>query len=211
MNPLSPFQFSSRIPLLILPVLVATFSIAQNLVPNHSFENFTGSCSFSAGSASQCNSWNNVNASPDYFHSAFCGTGLNFSTPTNYAGTQIPPDGNGYIALVAWHANIYNEVLGAPLTNALVPGEWYDVSMKVSLTDISNNASNNLGVLFSTNSTTPTGINFAHVYSSAVITDYQNWTVISGSFQAAYTYIFIGNFFDNANTSTLPVATGGVV
>jgi len=184
---------------------------SQNLVPNHSFENFTGSCAFTAGSASQCNSWSNVNASPDYFHTAFCGTGLNFDTPSNYAGTQSPADGVGYIALVAWHSSAYNEVLGAPLTSALTPGAWYDVSMKVSLTDISTMGSDNLGVLFGTSPTTPIGINFAHVSSNTVITDFQNWTVISGSFQAsaAYTYIFIGNFFDNANTNTLAVASGG--
>jgi len=203
--------FYKRLCLSCTFLAISVLCFSQNLVPNNSFETFAGSCVFTAGSANQCISWDNVNETPDYFNTAFCGTGLDFGISTNYAGSQVPADGDGYIALVAWHGNSYNEISGASLINALIVGTWYDVSMKVSLTEISSVGCDNLGVLFSTNPTTNAGINFAHIYSNAVITDDQNWTIISGSFQATapYTHIFIGNFFDNANTNTLSVPTGG--
>ena len=50
--------------------------------------------------------------------------------------------------------------------------------------------------------------NTAHFYTNTIITDTAKWTRISGSFIAdsAYSYIMIGNFFDDAHTDTLNLA-----
>jgi hypothetical protein len=48
-------------------------------------------------------------------------------------------------------------------------------------------------------------IDFAQIYSTSIITDTANWTIISGSFisDSVYQYIIIGNFFSDTNTDTL--------
>ena len=97
----------------------------------------------------------------------------------------------------------------------------YQVSLKVNT---SNNLNlncrtNNIGVLFSTiayknplddnlNTSNPAPINnFAHVYSTMIVSDTVNWITVSGSFIAdsAYSYIIIGNFFDNQHTSQIKI------
>jgi hypothetical protein len=48
-------------------------------------------------------------------------------------------------------------------------------------------------------------INFSHVNETSVISEYENWIRISGSFIAdsAYTYVVLGNFYDDIYTDTL--------
>jgi len=83
-------------------------------------------------------------------------------------------------------------------------------SLKVSLAGFPC-AINKIGVLFTNvfyGDTTvipaPVMNNFAHVYTSVIITNTTSWTAISGSFvsNSAYQYILVGNFFDDANTDT---------
>ena len=95
------------------------------------------------------------------------------------------------------------------LTTPLVPGQSYDCSMRVNLADISQYGGNRMGFLFTTTASSTVG-NFAHVFTNNVLTDKTNWVLVSGSFvaAAAYTYVMVGNFYDDANT-TLTSVTGG--
>jgi hypothetical protein len=97
----------------------------------------------------------------------------------------------------------YRENIYTSLTTPLVRGNTYSVSMYVSHTDNSQSSTNNLGLKFAMGPSFPIN-NIAHVYTSIVITDTMNWTLISGSFVAdsAYNYIAVGNFFTDANTTT---------
>src|SRR5690606_31802884 len=49
--------------------------------------------------------------------------------------------------------------------------------------------------------------NSAHLFASTPVSQQNGWTVITGTFTAdsAYTYIGVGNFFDEANTNEVLV------
>ena len=53
--------------------------------------------------------------------------------------------------------------------------------------------------------------NQAAIYTEQVISDTQNWVLVSGWFiaDAAYEYIVIGNFFDDAHTTVETITTLG--
>jgi len=185
---------------------------AQNLVPNPSFEDTIGS--------NPCNinyivGWYTYSATVDYFN-ARCAFN---SVPDNPPGYQYAATGNAYCGFysIAFTEN-YREYIGRQLANPLIIGQKYYVSFKVVLVESAVCATANLGILFSTIphidslpldfNFGPT-YNFAHVYTSNIITDTANWVTISGSFTAdsAYQYIQIGNFFDDSNTDTLMIVS----
>ncbi|MEM0999555.1 MAG: T9SS type A sorting domain-containing protein [Bacteroidota bacterium] len=180
---------------------------AQNLVPNPSLET-TSPCPSGGGQINNAASWTSYLNSPDYYHS--CGSG-NFTTPgPNLGGTQIPADGNAYVAMVCRHSSsYYREHMGAQLISPLVPGQSYNCVMKVSLTDISQYAANRMGFLFTTTPTSAVN-NFAHVYTNSIVTDKNGWVTVSGSFTPTvpYSYVIIGNFYNDAGTSINTVAGG---
>ena len=194
--------------LLCLAIFVIADLSAQNLIPNPSVES-TSPCPTSAGQINYAASWASYAASPDYYHS--CGSG-NYTTPgPNLGGSQVPADGNAYFAAVSkYSTSSYREYAGCMLPAPLVVGQSYDFSMQVSLTDISQYGSDRFGMVLTTGPSVTTG-NFAHVYATSVISDRNNWTTISGTFTATqpYTYLFIGNFYDDANTTLTFFAGGG--
>lgn len=187
---------------------------SQNLVSNPSFEQFD-TCPNMQDQIIYATGWTKFNQySPDYFNS--CSTNPWFSVPYNWGGYQLAADGNAYAGIYTYETpqppidTLLREYIGAQLLVPLVMGTKYYFSFKTNLAidtnHIFNQATNNLGMLFSTvpyspSNPTPTK-NFAHVYSAFVITDTMNWTTISGSFitDSAYQYISIGNFFDDVNT-----------
>ncbi|MBI3501838.1 MAG: T9SS type A sorting domain-containing protein [Bacteroidetes bacterium] len=208
-------QFS----LFVFFVLFRFSMIAQNLVPNPSFEIFD-TCPNAQGQIIHAIGWKNFNQySPDYYN--MCSTANNYlvSVPHNWTGYQQAASGNAYAGIYTYETpqppadiNI-RECIGAQLLSPLVIGTKYFFSFKANLAldtnHILNQATNNIGMLFSTifySQSNPVPINnFAHVYSTAVITDTMNWTTIAGSFIAdsAYKYVVIGNFFDNAHTTII--------
>lgn len=146
-------------------------------------------------------------------------------------GFQYPYDGGAYVGIYTIASNYagdatYRECISSKLTTTLTVGTTYFFSMQVArgvmlnpfLSDSvggadcsneTNAATNKIGVLFTTNKYDITNnvpiSNFAHIYSSGIISDTTNWTRISGTFisDSAYQYINIGNFFDDAHTDTL--------
>jgi hypothetical protein len=198
----------------------------NNLVPNPSFEEYD-TCPNDQGQAYLAKYWNSFGNSPEYFNS--CVTLVEFSTPHNILGWQIPFNGNAYIGcgLFATHDTLVistiREFVGVELIAPLTIGESYSVYFYVSVADSPNAGNvvhNKIGALFSTQSfavdsfcPTPceTSLllpkNYAHVYSDSIIHDMENWIKISGSFIAdsAYRYLIIGNFFTNDNISFIPI------
>lgn len=207
---------------IIATFLLVTKGFGQNLVQNPSFED-TISCPNSTNQINRASGWTSFGASPDYYNS--CSPQGNMSVPLNIYGYQFASTGNAFAGIVTWgkgdSETTYKDIrefIGRQLSTPLVIGQEYYVSFKVNLT--LNNfetgyATNKLGARFSTVSYNPNDFNqapvnnIAHVYSNQIISDSVNWTKISGFFIAdsAYTYVCIGNFFDNANVDSIAFDT----
>lgn len=202
---------------LLFFLIVSSFSLGQNLVPNPSFED-TISCPNGGSQISNALGWSSFRASPDYFNS--CSSPNFFSVPDNFFNYQAAASGNAYTGIITYTRDTNQverrEIIGRNLMQPLIIGQRYFVSLKANLVLNSalwtNLASNKLGVLFTTSafsnvdsdSEIPIN-NFAHIYSDEIISDTANWTTISGSFVADSTYGFIsiGNFFYSLNTDTI--------
>jgi hypothetical protein len=150
--------------------------------------------------------WYTYRFSSDYFNSC---NKTSLGVPKNQLGIQNAATGIAYTGLIALSPNTgnYSELIGCQLKEKLIVGKKYFVCFKASLSETSNFGCNNLGVLFltepSTNSSAFSLTNRATIYSSSIITDCTNWTVISGSFIAdsAYEYITLGNLFEENLTN----------
>lgn len=196
---------------LISAFLLFTFTniCSQNLIINSSFEDII-SCPSPPAQIQHSVNWYAYRHTPDYFNSCLSDPN-GFSVPTNAFGYQLAATGNAYGGFFSYGTNagdtIYREYIGGQLSTMLNIGQKYFISFKINLTDNREGAANNLGILFSTipySYSNPSPIkNFAHVYTTEIVTDTANWTTISGSIIAdsAYQYIIIGNFFDNQLTS----------
>ncbi len=181
-----------------------------NLVPNPSFED-TINCPFTSGDLAKSTGWNAACGSPDYCN--ICNQ-YSWGTPKNIFGFQKPASGNAYAGFIAYSNFAPNtrEFPTSNLTSPLNIGTKYFISFKVALSlenvaNPTNCASNKIGARFSKGTYTCNSLitNSPPVYTNSVITDSLNWTRISGSFVAdsAYSYVLIGNFFDDANTNTV--------
>ncbi len=195
-----------KTPLLTLFTILNLMIAAQNWVPNYSFENYN-QCPTTYNQVGYCQNWlpSPVNNVPQY-HTEYlhaCNTG-SFSVPTSTWGSQAAVTGQGYMALCTMAPAVtlnYRENIYVPLVAPMSIGQTYHVSFRVSHTDNSQYATNNIGAKFSTVPNISVN-NFAHVNSTSQVTDKLNWVTISGSFVAdsAYTYLGIGNFYTDANT-----------
>ncbi len=186
--------------------------LAQNLIPNPSFEQYT-SCPSTPDQLSYCFPWHSFKETPDYCNT--CSITPIITPPNAYNGFQYPHSGNAFVGFFTFVNNGPNnrELIGTPLLTSLITGQKYFISFFVNLGGATNPgstiASNKTGVKFSTVSYSylhPAPINnTAHFYSNNIITDTVKWTLIKGSFIAdsAYSYIIIGNFFDDSLTDTI--------
>jgi hypothetical protein len=173
----------------------------QNIVPNHSFEQYT-LCPNGYSQVNRCVNWLQLTGgTSDYFHT--CGSGT-VAIPSNIFGYQHPAHANAYVGGYTYVSNIsdYKEYVAAPIPPMII-GVTYEVSMSVSLSDSSGWATNDLGIHFydtllfstSTGSVLPIvpKVSFA---SYGTITDTNNWVRLTGYFTAdsAYDNIVIGGF-----------------
>lgn len=199
--------------------------MAQNLVPNHSFEEFENGCPEQNNEMPV--SWTRWKESPNSFST--CVNPQNFSdslgwVPWNGFGYQWPADGESYLGFYA-HGQVgmewsqsYREFVGCDLLEPLEIGETYYVSFKTSM-GFGNYyypvwACNRLGAYFSTEGyhylENPLEIpNYAHVYDENIIADTVNWVTIEGSFVAdqSYTHVGLGVFFDYSLLDTISLAS----
>lgn len=191
------------------------FMFGQNLVPNHSFEEYS-QCPDTFSQFLYSNGWLSFRNSPDYYNS--CSPSSNFSVPNNWGGIQPASNGNSYCGIYTYHLNAPNlrEYVGIQLVSPLSVGKKYSISFDISLLDSLNYATNNMGALFSTvfftdgdgtNPATTSLLNFSHIKENEMITDTISWFTISGDFIAdsAYQFIAIGNFYDDASTQIVKV------
>ncbi len=191
--------------------------VAQNLVPNPSFESKTG-CPSLPGQINLCNSWSKPNtASPDYLHT--CATGSTVKIPTNMWGSQAARTGSAYAQLLVFPPSLnFREYIQAQLLSALVAGKTYTVTFYVSRCDKTRYAIKNMGAHLSTSALGPfsnnTNINVVpQVEHGSIITDKTNWTKVEGDIVAVggEKFITIGNFRNTAGTTNSFVQTTGHV
>lgn len=195
---------------------------AQNWVPNHGFEE-TDSCTFGLGLGALHN-WYSACGTPDYLQS--CQPyGTANGLPLNIFTYQQPWQGNSCAGICTFDDDTgleYREWLMVPLLSPMVPGQSYFCRFWANAAFGGNSinqttwlASDHLGMLFTTydrqwtwGDDLPTAMNQAHILNSQILSDTANWTLVSGSFVAdsAYTYVMIGNFYDNALVDTLHFA-----
>jgi gliding motility-associated-like protein len=185
--------------------------MAQNLVPNYSFEEVS-TCPQSYGGAGTTLAapWvAPTTGTPDIFNS--CSTFGLVDVPDNNFGNQTALTGEGYAGgIMKLPSYEYREYIQAPLLEPLVANEWYAVSFFVSPGEFGC-AVDEIGAFFSVNA--PSANSFVAlpytpqiVYTGGFIDDYENWTLIEGCFQAigGESYITIGNFNNDANTPLDP-------
>ena len=199
-------------------MLFITLNVSgQNLVPNPNFEQYT-ICPTNWFQISNCIFWDSNRETPDYLHT--CSSSNNISPPNCFYGFQYPHSGNAYAGFYTLAKSPQNnkEFIGSQLLSTLTIGQKYYITFYVNRGGQNQAviASNKIGVKFSTipySDTNPAPINnTAHFYTDSIITDTAKWTKISGSFIAdsAYSYIIIGNFFDDSNTDTITYSIGSI-
>lgn len=192
----------------ILTIIFLLFGfgvLAQNLVPNFSFEEYN-TCPDNISQVNYLKYWKTYRPTPDYFNS--CSFSSYVSVPYNMAVYQCPANGNSYCGFWAFHSGINNlrEYIGCKLIDSLELNKKYFISIKFNLSNNSNCGINKIGVLLTTK---PYDINYisftnkAHLFSQNVIVDSLNWNIITGSFisDSIYKYIIVGNLFCDSLTT----------
>ena len=163
------------------------------------------------------NDWQRVSnhfATPDYFNSCAQPYTINNATesasvPDNTAGNQGARSGSAYGGIIGRQPfTNYTEYLQVPLRSALSAGATYEARMYVSLGEESKYACAGLSMLFTNGALDGGGSSdiitgyTPQVTSNSVISDMQNWILISGQFvaQGGENYLTIGVF--NSTIST---------
>jgi hypothetical protein len=195
---------------------------AQNLVPNGDFEIYS-TLPNSSGDWAYCTGWNNVNlnsgswpyATPDYFHTSGSGGG---SLPNSAFGTVSPQSGNAIIGLYSKHSSQSNsrDYMSRPLSSPLVIGTTYTISFWMTNGSGSyyyGSSCSHMGIQLTMTPLTQVqhentgGTPQAEVPGNPWL---PNWMFYSFTYVAtnAYPYVTIGNFNNDATTTTTVHASG---
>jgi hypothetical protein len=207
----------------ILYLLIPIHVLAQNLVPNPSFECGAEHCDFTEFGpdlAEHICSWNcPTGGTSDVFSTLLtdkkCWASMPYNTaqrdPTRpHIGTQRPRTGSRFAGIHPFSLRrCYREYLQVKLTTPLIPGEEYCAEMYVSSASRVELASNNLGMSFYDEEVVSNDLFYycildktPQVVNTSIITDTINWIRVSGTFVAtsAAQYLSIGNFASEDQT-----------
>jgi hypothetical protein len=190
-------------------------SRAVNLVPNPSFETYSG-CPTSFSQLYQAAPWDApTTGTSDYLNTCVSGwPGFPVpAIPQNPVGIQTPRTGDGMGGFIVRNVNDYHEYLQAPLASPLVNGQSYLVKFYVNLGDTSFVAIDRIGAYLSVGAIGPLAMNTTLLLTPQVespafgyLNDTVNWMLISGLYTASggEDHIVIGSFRDDATTNTQP-------
>lgn len=201
---------------------ISITSRGQNLVPNGSFELYSGcptyytqiDCVLFWTNTAQ---WPGPGGSPDYFNQ--CAPAQYVGVPANIFGYQNAYNGNAYAGIILWDMNtLFREYIQVPLTSTLSQNLCCHFEMYVCLANKYKYAADAIGVYFSDIPITGTPnflpLPFTPQINSAAgfMSDTLNWMLISGNYTASGTenYLIIGNFKNDANTNSLLVNNSGI-
>lgn len=180
-----------------------------NLVPNPSFENIINCDSLNLS----ITDWDLGDPSFDIHNSCLIS---NFGVPNGNFGYQTAFDGEGYAGLSVMSSYYFErETIGTELLQPLIIGNSYHISFRINKANSFFNGIDKIGALLSTipfwgessaaSSQAPPVNNFAHIYSNSIISDTVSWIQVQGDLIAdsSYSYIYIGNFFDDTSVNLL--------
>lgn len=209
--------------LFLLALLAGSVNVlAQNLVPNGSFEEGSECPMFLDDLHFRCNHWYksiqepgvpmNENPSPDWYHA--CSELDELSTPNFVIGYQEPSDGGGIAAIYCFDSlnPDYREIMGVELSEPMEVGQIYSVKFKLvteGLAITTGIGMNKIGFKLTTfpvfSSFSHAVDNDAHGYTEDLVLDTLNWTEFAFEIEAdsSYSYIHFGSFFENSEIDTL--------
>lgn len=126
---------------IIVLMLLYQYAVGQNMVSNCSFEQRTG-CPNYPGQLSLCKGWRQYHAgSADYFA---CGN-KDAGMPANFVGHQAAADGSAYAGIINYLPGTdYKEYIATAI-KPLTKGNFYEISMSVSVADSCQYFGNDLG------------------------------------------------------------------
>jgi OOP family OmpA-OmpF porin len=195
--------------------LSALVLLAQNLVPNPSFEKFKYCpVTYNQTSLTLVDNWRQASdGTPDYFNSCSDKAGV----PENMFGEQNAKSGEAYLGLVTFSASKrnYREYIKAPLNRKLNAGEMVCVELYVSPADHSRYVTDGIGVSLSKK---PLKYTLDKILETTPIMEspelhfidgYEQWTLLSNEFIAkgGEAYITIGNFKPDSKLNVLKRTT----
>lgn len=194
----------------------------NNLVPNPGFELYSN-CPSNLSQINNATHWFQPfigGVSTDYFHQ--CSTNTLSGIPSNYFGYQYAHNGIGYAGIQTWSGTFnIREYLEIELTDSLIQGSTYCVSMYISLPESFKMGTDGIGAYFSSNSIYYSApffgvLNYQPQIQNPianVITDTSKWAIISDSFIAVggEKYVTIGNFRDDNQTTTSVSNNNGLI
>jgi hypothetical protein len=199
---------------LVIALVLNQQLIAQNLVPNNSFE-IHSSCPFGQNELYKAVPWFNPSIStPDYYHA--CSVG-GMGVPNGCCGFQYALTGDAYAGFIAWSkGGLTREYLEVELTDSLISSKEYYISFYVSFAEQLSYAISNIG-LYLSNAAIYSSINTNFPFIPQIenpatnyLADTIVWMKISGTYIAngGEKFITIGNFRDDTHTDTLKIYPG---
>ncbi len=180
-------------------------ALGQNLVPNPGFE-ILNNCPTGLDQIDEADDWFSPGTGiADLFNT--CAAGNAADVPSNLQGSQTPNGGNGYAGIFVFGDEDLREYLSVELNSPLEVGTTYCIEYWVSAGDFFGSGIQDLGFFFSENIITsdndgPLNAVPQFANTNGPIEEATDWVSVSSQFvaDAAYQYLTIGNFFDNANT-----------
>ncbi|MBM78002.1 MAG: hypothetical protein CL846_05930 [Crocinitomicaceae bacterium] len=202
--------------ILISPMLISLLVFGQedkNLVPNPSFEVLDGKLK-KLKQINVAKHWSSPTAlKADLFSKK---KDAPVHAPENMYGKEFPKDGNNYagILLYSYNNKSPRTYIQTQLLNPLTAGLDYCVKFRVSLSDLSKYAVNNIGLHFGVDPLSLDGkgdiiFNKSDEFSSVIrdggnktFNARYNWETVCGIYKAdgKESFITIGNFFNNKDT-----------
>jgi len=218
---MKPVAFNTVI-LLTTLFCITTFTpvIAQNLVPNGSFEQFSrcpGNYSLEAAEFRAVDWSSATGGTPDQFHA--CSRG-GAGVPYNWAGVSDAYDGDGYAGIFLWLSNPknnYREYLQSKLVEPLVKDSTYQVGFRYKLSSYSRYSVDRIGLLLDDSIVreahdqvmrrAPT---FQIVQDTALTKETGYWEKAFFEYRArgGEQFVVIGNFGDNQVTKVYHLQFG---
>jgi OmpA-OmpF porin, OOP family len=206
-------RYKFAIPFLVFIALLSsrTWSIAQNLVPNPSFEEYDA-CPGDFSQAShefRVRHWQSANlGTPDNFNACSVGEA---DVPHNWAGVSEAYEGKGYVGIYLWMSKgkNYREYLQCKLIQPLLKDSLYEIEFHYKLSSYSKYSIDRIGLMLTDSivnvkhdqvlSTQPT---ISIVQDSALTKETGYWETARKEYRArgGEQFVTIGNFFDNEIT-----------
>ena len=211
----------------LLTLFTISSGMAQNLVPNPSFEDYTDTYCGIVGSSGfdlTIIDWQNpTSGAPQVFFSNIEDSCFNFQPNTTYSGplgikgNQTPRMGSVMAGVWLYTVQDLNQrqYIQAELTSPMEVGKTYVVEFHISLADFMEYSIDKVGAHLSTSaisSSRGSNLNYTpQIAANGFVDETTEWVVIGDTIVAteAYTHITIGNFYDDdaTNTQANPLAT----